>query len=63
MPEIVCENNVCYVSDNIRGKLEDALGLKVIRAGIGDKVLYYRHYIIETFSFLRLADLAICRYT
>jgi hypothetical protein len=39
MLEIVCENNICYVSDNIRGKLQDALGLKVIRAGIGDKVV------------------------
>ena len=28
-----------FVLDNIRGKLQNALGMEVIRAGIGDKVL------------------------
>jgi len=28
-----------FVLDKIRGKLQNALGIEVIRAGIGDKVL------------------------
>lgn len=35
----IYKNKICFILDNIRGKLQDALGIKVIRAGIGDKVL------------------------
>jgi len=30
---------IYFILDNIRGKLQNALGIEVIRAGIGNKVL------------------------
>lgn len=34
----VYKNKIYFILDNIRGKLQNALGIEVIRAGIGNKV-------------------------
>lgn len=38
------DNKTCRILDNIRGKLQEVLGVRVIRAGIGNKVYSYKHF-------------------